>query len=496
MTRGSGEMRGVSADVVVTWLGYGCLLCLLSFGPQMLVMPEAGALSRGTGVLVQAFHLAGVAAGCWAVGACVRSGRLSMGRVSSAVTVALLWGALLAMGFATANGAPGVVLPAALWLAQGMCVSYFLLFWMGRLVRLHRGRGRRCCLGVLVTAELVPVFVSAGFAAMPEGSWQACVVLAVAMAMTCGCQATLVRSRSGDCAPDRTPRRGARASAPGGPAPARQYRLSAYSCAVLSCLGVVWGLAAGLCAHVLGSSSGPSFLALTAAETLAVVLATLVAVGCVGSSLQFGGLVRLALVAVGSAFALVPLMRGFLAPYADLACEMVFIFVEMTVALFSVEVSCEHGLPAISVVPRNYAAYSACALLGLAVACVTLALVPAPTDAELISAASTLAVLGTIPFLPSRRSDASTFTLSELPEDEGYDDYVRRRRDRLAERLRLTWREGEVLELMLRGMTRGQIADELSLSPWTVKDRTTSIYRKAGVHSYKELLGLIESDEA
>jgi len=55
---------------------------------------------------------------------------------------------------------------------------------------------------------------------------------------------------------------------------------------------------------------------------------------------------------------------------------------------------------------------------------------------------------------------------------------------------RLTAREREVVELLVRGLTDNEIADSLHLSPHTVKQYAKSVYRKTGVRSRVELAGV------
>jgi ATP/maltotriose-dependent transcriptional regulator MalT len=50
----------------------------------------------------------------------------------------------------------------------------------------------------------------------------------------------------------------------------------------------------------------------------------------------------------------------------------------------------------------------------------------------------------------------------------------------------LSSREREVLELIGQGATNREIAERLFLSPHTVKDHTTALYRKLGVRNRAE----------
>ena len=114
----------------------------------------------------------------------------------------------------------------------------------------------------------------------------------------------------------------------------------------------------------------------------------------------------------------------------------------------------------------------------------------------LTAVVSMWAVLAVIPFLPSRSSGATVFTLGTLPENEGYEANIALQRERMAKRYALSPGEAEVLERLLRGMNREQIAADMYLSPWTIKSRISAIYKKCDIHSYKELMQLASNDEA
>lgn len=59
----------------------------------------------------------------------------------------------------------------------------------------------------------------------------------------------------------------------------------------------------------------------------------------------------------------------------------------------------------------------------------------------------------------------------------------------------LTDREGDILELILRGRDAQNIASSLFISVNTVRSHSKSIYRKLGIHSKQELLDLVEKGE-
>ncbi len=78
------------------------------------------------------------------------------------------------------------------------------------------------------------------------------------------------------------------------------------------------------------------------------------------------------------------------------------------------------------------------------------------------------------------------------PREDTLDD----RCDRLAASAGLTAREREIVSLLARGRSAPFIAERLSLSVGTVKNYTSTIYRKVGVGDRQGLLNVIEASNA
>ena len=55
----------------------------------------------------------------------------------------------------------------------------------------------------------------------------------------------------------------------------------------------------------------------------------------------------------------------------------------------------------------------------------------------------------------------------------------------------LSPREQEVLQLLGRGLTTAAMAEELGISPHTIRDHLKHLYRKTGTKGRNELFGLI-----
>ena len=62
--------------------------------------------------------------------------------------------------------------------------------------------------------------------------------------------------------------------------------------------------------------------------------------------------------------------------------------------------------------------------------------------------------------------------------------------------LELTAREREIIPLIVEGLSNEEIAERLFISPHTVKNHITGIFRKAGVASRFELLKLLSSSSS
>lgn len=176
--------------------------------------------------------------------------------------------------------------------------------------------------------------------------------------------------------------------------------------------------------------------------------------------------------------------------------NFVMIVGEISLIVFSIDICSEEGLSLTDVFAVNYATFVGALSVSGAMFWLAHTMVGGQTAWWLVAVVTTWVVLAVIPFLPSRSSDAVVFTLGKLPENEGYEANISLMRERMAQRYRLSAGEAEVLNLLLQGMNREQIAAEMYLSPWTIKSRISAIYKKCGIHSYKELVKLVSNDES
>ena len=90
--------------------------------------------------------------------------------------------------------------------------------------------------------------------------------------------------------------------------------------------------------------------------------------------------------------------------------------------------------------------------------------------------------------VPASASDGPNAVLVTLQPTESESDA---RMQMFSSSHGLSPREREVLQLLGRGLTTAAMADELGISPHTIRDHLKNLYRKTGTKGRNELLGLI-----
>lgn len=463
-------------------MGLGSLLSAYCFGPLCSLGLINAMGSWDLVLFAQLAYLGGIAVGCLALRSLLRRQGFLLTPVQGAVSYGLV--TLLCVAGMIALGYPllGSGAAASLLFVVGVATAAPLLFWYQGLLDVCRAQGRARCIVCIAAAQLLPVIAivlaSVIQPAIPEVGLVGMVVAAVVAAL---CQVAYGRGR------------GPVESGVSARAAQDVYRLTPFSVALLACLGVTWGLGCSVSTYTMesGLAGIPAWVLPLTGVAACVIIAGMSSARDEGG-IRFGGLIRLAVVAAGMVLAFVAALHDTLPILFYPLCEIIIVCNEVAVMLFSIEVCYERGLRLANVMPVNYGLFAGCACLGSLLFWALQTLVGGTLAWELVAACSTVAVVLIIPFLPSRTSDAVTFTLDELPENEGYEERAAKKRANLADKFGLSEREREVLEPLMRGLTRQQIAEELGLSPWTIKDRVASIYEKVDVHSYKELMQKLE----
>lgn len=269
---------------------------------------------------------------------------------------------------------------------------------------------------------------------------------------------------------------------------AAQYRLTPYALALLVSFGSTWGISLFLVAEGLGRHTETPLVYLPAICLACLATVVLPHAAPQHPQAPFGLLVRMSIALSGTLLASLPLLDALTPAVLPVVGVVVCATQSLSMTLFAVE-SCQGtGLGVCNVLVTNFMVFGASGCTSMLV---SYALQESLDPALALAATTFTATVATvlvIPMLPSRNSDATAFTLDELPESKDFAQRADDTRRNLAARHGLTPRESDVLGLILQGMSRQEIADELSLSAWTVRDYAGSIYRKCGVHSAKELI--------
>ncbi len=275
------------------------------------------------------------------------------------------------------------------------------------------------------------------------------------------------------------------------------YALSEYSAVLLGVFGLSWGIACSEIAGAVWGSSQPAALPWMVALAFVLALAILQLEGHLEGDgalrSTFGLRVRCIVALAGAVWVSSPFLSASAPAALFVAIVAVYMIQFILMLMFSAEISIEKGLPLGQVASKNCMLFYGCTLLGIVIhglLSVLFSEVQLLYDA--LAMATVIPSLALIPLLPSRTSSAATFTLTALPEDENLDLRIETGRRVLAEFHGLTEREAQIADLLVEGCTRGEIAERLQLSPWTVKTHAASVYKKVGVHSNKELLRRLE----
>lgn len=393
-------------------------------------------------------------------------------------------GVLVMTGFATLVFC--VALPAAIrslvyGMALGVGMATLGNCWFHEFLRIRRLMDRTTCmLGLTLSFLLTVVLTWLLMLARPSAEMQVGFV-AVLVAGSLACLAAVVFALVGK--PERTV------------AHPVTFGVTRYAKTMLLAMGVSWSQAFDMNVE-LGYGAGPERPIVWAATITACI--ALLGLGVFATRrvdvgrLRFGFLMRWFLTMLGCWWVVLPVATEMAPIVAEIVLCMVFWSVLSVFLVFAMEVSLERHLPFGAVLPPFISTFFMGALAGVALYVGAKALLGATWQAyTLVSASAAVAALLVMPMMPDRTSDAHVFTLEVSPQ--GVDDNAgvdALRRD-FIESYGLTPREANVFDLLMRGMTREQIADELTISPLTVKNHIRSILEKTNTRSARELMAFV-----
>lgn len=372
----------------------------------------------------------------------------------------------------------------------GVSTAAPVLGWYEGFLNLHRTRGKAACIIALAGCSIVSVLVMPVLLLLNRGLLLLPALL-VPVNASWACYIHAARAlRRGD-AEGQEPSKGVAGAED---ATVREYRPSVYIRVVMTTSGFVWFMSYSLAAHI-GFGRGfddPNTWGIFWAGIVVDAAIIAIFLPCAPASrMRFGMLLRCIVAITGAVWAFMPLIVQAAPAVGSFFCAMTYLLLITNMVLLTVELCLEHGLSVCSVCASNYLLYIVGGTVGTVVFSCIVAFSDAWVTDTLVSAFCISALLASLPFLPSMGSSATDLACSRLPEVERIEDRIALEKEALIMANGITERETEIMDLLLAGYSRGSIAERLSLSPHTVKNHVTSIYRKLGVHSNHELAALI-----
>jgi len=373
-------------------------------------------------------------------------------------------------------------------LLMGAASGIPLLYWFDGYYCIYRMAGGPKCIATIAVATMLGLMAPLLLNLLRDWPWAVATVLVAGALGATLCQRRIV-VLGGDMLT-------VNANPPKAHRKAEKYQLSPYIAFTIASFGVMAGLARGLEFVEYGGIGGYAGAVPVVTPLLPCALTLLYAWTCrKRSGTQFGLLIRLSLTATSIAFVSAPLLSEVAPWLLRLLCGSVYFVQGVAMTLISVEISYERRMSTVDVMPVNYMVYVVCGCLTMVWPVLVFEKLATHAAWDVMAVIAVVATVAVIPALPATTSSASTFALKHLPENQNYEDRTAQARAGVIAKYGLSPRESEVLGLLVLGRTRVQIAQELNLSSWTVKEYVAGIYGKVGVHSAKELMVLVASSE-
>lgn len=369
----------------------------------------------------------------------------------------------------------------ALWLALGVLTSTPKLLWYESFLDLYSTQGRSRFLVCLALCFFIPGAVTPLSSLMADTPQAATVIMAT-LALSWACS-ELQSKVPGKNAQNTQPQL------------ATAYRSSNYMKLVTASFGASWAFSYTV---AVGSGFGTSGLSSPSSGVMlagiALCSALMLAFSRSGKAndLRFNEMLRWTIVAVASIWAAMPLVFDALPWLACFLCSAAYIFQSALMILLIVEICDDYRVRVSAVTASHYGRFIAFAGVSSVIFYVLSNWLEPRVVIEAVAAICVVVTVACVPILPSRKSRAAVLAMDALPEETSREDLLRDAMARLAQSRGLTPREAQVMEMLVGGASRADMACALSVSAWTVKNHVGSIYAKTGVHSCAELVSLLE----
>lgn len=478
-TRGGGEASPTAnSSLFLVSCGYGLFLSYYPIGPAGTACVTQIVDSWQALLFVRLVTVASIAAVLlmWKAGTADRLVQRKPARIVSFL------GANVAFVFLHLSGLLGIeeVGPYGFAVLFGASIATPNLVWFEEIHAILRERGRNVCIVVVAGSFIVgaiSTFVSELIILSPAISLVSMLAL-VDLSWLCLWRVTsLVPGEPSDAGDVST-----------------TFFSSFYVRVVVTGLGVVWAYEYTLASYLgfgNGFSDPVSWGVFLSGITVCLSICVLFVKSERLRTMSFGLLLRWVIALVGTSVALLPVLATYTPQVAAYMCAFIYLLVSILIIIFIAELSVAYRLTACTV-------FASCFLdlvIGAAVETLLFSVLSTLADVSLaqalLSAICSGCLFAIVPFLPSRTSKAGDLAQDTLPEEIPIKERTRRSLAKVAHEAGLTAREVEVLVLLVEGVSREEIAQQLSISEWTVKSHVSKIYSKLRIHSIRELTPLI-----
>lgn len=276
--------------------------------------------------------------------------------------------------------------------------------------------------------------------------------------------------------------------------PSTEYVSPLHMRVVMLSFGLVWAICFSLPPHLGFSGTFAEQSGITVFLAGILVCGVILVLFWCAPALEvvpFGIIHRMTMAVVGAAFAFMPLVAEYWPFVAVFVYSALYVLINILMIVLIMEVCSERNLTVCTVTASNYGMFIAGACIALGLSAVLEQQMDILHVCAFLTAVGVSAMLFVIPILPTRSSRASDLTQVRLPEEVSQEELRADRIAALKKEVGLSAREEEVFDLLLEGFSREEVAQELSISAWTVKNHATSIYKKLGIHSREELQALV-----
>ncbi len=507
---GGGKPRGNPlSNAVLTCLGFGLLLSYYPVGNvgSTFLVNYAG---TDTAVLIaRTLYFAALVATLLLIHRMPSARKALLGSRGMRLSFLAMGVAFcLAPALASLGVGGSIAAPAAFALLLGAANAAPVVRWYELFLHIYRSDGRMTCMLVVATSSLVSALLAPFKQAVVAGyGFPSLLVMLSLVAGSFACLEVLARRVSNE---PRQPDRDRTAPA---------FQPSRQVAVIMISFGIVWSLSYSLAAKIgYGRGFGdPSVWGTSAAGIFTNVVIILFCYRILPTTRgSFGIVLRYTVLSAGMVWSLMFVMLQMSPALAGFLCGSCYLFVIVCASLLMLELGDTSGLEMADVLIPCLATAAIGGLAGKAIFFALLQLQDGVLGAGLASAVGLMAlfsIAALMPNLQSRAIDLETYAMrredarEEGAQDEGgsdrdgeaadparestFDKNLARSKAAVAQRAGLSPREIQVMELLLDGHPREEIADILGLSPHTVKNYSTSMYGKLGIHSRRELNVLV-----